>query len=500
MLRVTGLDPTGRRRTGPTRIVLRAATAALAALMLCAIPGGLAGAAPITPSDPLGLGDDPVESVLDTFGLGTKVDQDPNNYAYDCPDVLIVAITGATDSDSDRNPVDEVDRLPWSNWVGNVTVPAGEASASTPGRVGWVYVPYASEYGVAVAEPVPTYQESVAEGLATMGRMIDANKTACGTSTKYVLLGYSVGAEVVERLAVDIGSRPSTAHVTSDDIAGVALVGDPYRPAGTASLDEPGPPGGGFMSSEPKDYGTLTNKIRWACRPMDIACDAPENLGVLPLALNVFGRMHFTLLDPGRTVTEFVAVSSDVAARTIAYVFSDPDFATSDESLLDVMLRVSDRTQPLPDEASPTPREMFDAVTWALGPGRPVVEAKLQAEAVGFGEDNADIPQLFEKPYVELGFLQHLYYWDNFPDNGRDWESEKMIRWITDLAREQSEAPPVDEPAAPPAGDTTGPAEPRVVPPVNPGYLAPPAQPGETVPSTWEEVLKSLGLPPEPGK
>jgi ABC-type siderophore export system fused ATPase/permease subunit len=45
---------------------------------------------------------------------------------------------------------------------------------------------------VAVAEPVPTYQESVAEGLATMGRMIDANKTACGTSTKYVLLGYSV--------------------------------------------------------------------------------------------------------------------------------------------------------------------------------------------------------------------------------------------------------------------------------------------------------------------
>ncbi|WP_231568628.1 cutinase family protein [Rhodococcus sp. MEB064] len=488
---------TGRMSPGgaATRVFAVCATALLAVTVL---QTSVAAAAPITPSDPLGLGDDPVESVLDTFGLGNKVDQDPNNYAYDCPDILIVAITGATDSESDRNPVDEVDRLPWSNWVGNVTVPTGEANAEYPGRVGWVYVPYASEYGVAVADPVPTYQESVREGLSTMTRMIDENKTACGTSTKYVLLGYSVGAEAVERLAVDIGSRPSTAHVSSDDIAGVALVGDPYRPAGTASLDKPGPPGGGFMSSEPKDYGTLTDKIRWACRPMDIACDAPENLGVLPLALNVFGRMHFTLLDPARTVTDFAAVSSDVAARTIAHVFSDPGFATSDESVLDVMLRVSDRTEPTADEPAPSPQEMFDAAQWAMGPGRSVVEAKLAAEAKGFAADNADIPQLWEKPYIELGFLQHLYYWDNFPDNGRDWESEKLIRWITDIAREKSEKPPVIEPAVPPAAD--GAEAPRVIPPVAPGYLAPPAAPTETVPSTWEEVLKSLGLPPEPGK
>lgn len=481
----------------------------VAALTLAVSSAGIAAAAPITPSDPLGLGDDPVESVLDTFGLGSKVNQDPNNYAYDCPDVLVLAITGATDSASDRNPVDEVDRLPWSNWVGNVTVPTGEANAQYPGRVGWLYVPYSSEYGVSVDKVLPTYQESVAEGLVNTDRLLEENKNACGTRTKYVLLGYSVGAEVIQRLAVDIGSRPATANVTSDDIAGVALVGDPYRPAGVPSLDKPGPPGGGFMSSEPKDYGTLTDKIRWACRPLDIACDSPLNVGVLNLALNVFGRMHLILLDPARTVTDFAAVSSDVAARTIAYVFSDPDFATSEESVLDVMIRESDRTQPLPDRPAPTPREMFDAVQWALGPGRPVVEKKLQAEAVGFEEDNADIPQLWEKAYIELGFLQHLYYWDNFPDNGRDWESEKLIRWITDLAREEAEKPP--EPEVPPASapvetapvetaPVETPVEPRVIPPVNPGYLAPPPAPQVTVPSTWEEVLKSLGLPPEPGK
>ncbi|MGB7362716.1 MAG: cutinase family protein, partial [Rhodococcus sp. (in: high G+C Gram-positive bacteria)] len=470
--------------------------------------GGVAVAAPITPSDPLGLGDDPVESVLDTFGLGNKVNQDPNNYAYDCPDVLIVAITGATDSETTANPVDEVDRLPWSNWVGNVTGPTGEANAEYPGRVGWVYVPYASQYGVSVTDIVPTYQESVAEGLGTMRRMIDDNKTKCGTSTKYVLLGYSVGAEVVQRLAVDYGSRSSDAHISADDIAGIALVGDPYKPAGVPSLDKPGPPGGGFMSSEPKDYGTLKDKIRWACRPMDIACDAPINVGVLPLALNVFGRMHFTLTDPGRTVSDFAAVSSDLSARTIAYAFENPDFATSDESLLDVMVRISDRTQPLPDDPQVSPQQMFDAVSWALGPGRPVVEAKIDAEMTGWEEDNADIPELWEKPYIELGFLQHLYYWDNFPDNGRYWESEKLIDWITDIAREESDkrdtaegsetAPATVE--APPKEESQPPAEeaPRVIPPVNPGYLAPPAEQYETVPSTWEEVLKSLGLPPDP--
>ena len=28
----------------------------------------------------------------------------------------------------------------WSNWVGNVTVPAGEATADRPGSIGWMYV------------------------------------------------------------------------------------------------------------------------------------------------------------------------------------------------------------------------------------------------------------------------------------------------------------------------------------------------------------------------
>lgn len=524
-----------RAREGRGRIAVRCVVVACAAALAMAGGSAVVVAEPSSPDadgyyprpapypDPLGLREQGLEAISPEsieqdlrdgiVGRGDRIDLDPNNYAQDCPDVLVVAITGATDSSSDRNPLDEEDRLPWSNWVGNVTVPAGQANAEYPGRVGWVYVPYASEYGIGIETPNPTYQDSVREGMASTTRLMEENKTKCGERTKYVMFGYSVGAEVVQRLAVDIGSRPDDAFITADDIAGIALVGDPYRPVGTPSLGEPGPEGGGFMSSDQKDYGTLTDKIQWACRPVDIACAAPERLGVLPMALNVLGQVHFTLFDPGTTVTGLADASSALAARTVAYVFANPEFATSEESVLDVMVRLSDQTTPTPEDPAPTPDEVADALRWATGPGRDVIAAKIDAEIVGFDEDNRDIPQLWEKPYLELGFLQHLYYWDNFPDNGRDWESEKMIRWISDLAREQSERndaepttvePTTVEPApTEPTASTTSDAEPgdrpRVIPPVNPGYLAPPAPETETVPYSWEEFLRSVGIPAIPG-
>ncbi len=140
---------------------------------------------------------------------------DPNNYAADCPDILIVAVSGATDSEEDRNPLAESGEV-WSNWVGNVTVPTGEANKDEPGTVGWMYVPYPSTYGLSLLQPVPTYQDSMAAGVASTNRILDENKAKCGDGTKYVLLGYSVGAEVVERVARELGHRDSNALVAAE--------------------------------------------------------------------------------------------------------------------------------------------------------------------------------------------------------------------------------------------------------------------------------------------
>lgn len=366
----------------------------------------------------------------------------PDNGALDCPDLLIVAVSGATDSSADRNPVEEESRRLWSNWVGNVTVPAGEANSGDPGAVGWMYVPYPSTYGLGLFQDVPTYQDSVAAGVASTNRILDDQKTRCGDRTRFVLVGYSVGGEVVERVSRELGHRPADAHVSPDDIAGVVLIGDPYRPAGVDSLGAPGPSGGGFMSSEPADYGALADRVQHACRPYDIACDAPEDIAILELALGVLGQMRFTLVNPLQTIADAERVVSTMAARAAAHIVSDDDWWQSDESLLDVLRAVADKTRPVPGEEF-GPDRLREILDWAVGPGMtggpgtPVVLEKLRAEGAGFVEDNSGVVELVLKPYIFLAFIQHIAYWNNNPHDPWYWESEKIVDWIGVLAQEE---------------------------------------------------------------
>ncbi len=288
----------------------------------------------------------------------------------------------------------------------------GQANRDQPGTVGWMYVPYPSTYGVGLLADVPTYQDSVAAGVASANRILDEKKAQCGAATRFVLLGYSVGAEITERVARDIGHRDASAAVTADDIAGVALVGDPYRPAGTPSLGESGPAGGGFMASEPADYGALAGRILYDCRPMDIACDAPPDIALLELALGVLGQVRFTIVNPVQTFADFGRVASDMSARAIAHIVTREDWFTSDESLLDVLRTVADQTYR--DDAAmaaATPERIAALDAWARGPGADVVRAKLGAEGAGFLEDNRGIVDLIVKPYLFLGPLQHVLYW-----------------------------------------------------------------------------------------
>lgn len=367
---------------------------------------------------------------------------DPNNYGAACPDTMVVAISGATDSEVDHPPLNEVDRELWSNWVGNITVPAGARFAEEPGTVGWAYVPYPSTYGVGFLEPVPTYQDSVETGIASMNKILDDKKAQCGDATKFVLVGYSVGSEVAHRVALDIGHRDTEQQdvVTADDVLGVALVANPYRPAGTPSLGEPGPPGGGFMSSEPIDYGALADKITYACRPYDIACDAPEQIAVLELALGFLGQIHFSLTDPGQTIRDFRNAVSDMATRAIVHIVNQDDWFESEESFLDVLRKVVDRTYD-PDgpgeDTEFTPEQKAAMLEWAMGPGSDVVKNKLEEEGAGFVEDNSDVFELITKPYIFLGFIQHMAYWNNNPNDPWYWESEKVVDWIASLVKQE---------------------------------------------------------------
>ena len=430
------------------------------------------------------------------FGSSQGPNIDPNNYAQDCPDVLLLAVSGATDSDAGRNPLNEEAQTIASNWVGNVTVPVGEANADSPGTVGWLYVPYTSTYGFDVLDNVATYQESIDDGIASTNRLMNEYKTKCGEKTKFALLGYSVGGEVLDRLSIELGHRDPNALVTSDDVVGVIMVGSPYRPAGVPNFgDEVGESLGGFMDQSPRDYGTMTDKVTWSCRPWDLACDAPDKIELLQLALGVLSQMRLTLLNPVQTVSDFGRTVATIATRAIIDIATNKSWLESDETLLQVLVKVSDRQYQVDDAqaaAALSPDQLLADLNWAMGPGAETVKAKLLAEGEGLVDNNAGIVDVVLGPYLALGFLQHLSYWYNDPNDGYDWESEKMVAWVTDLARterEKKNAPPAVDPTTEtpaPATETPAPAtEPRLLP-----------EPGtQTRISDLGAFLESQGIP-----
>ncbi|WP_072806796.1 cutinase family protein [Rhodococcoides yunnanense] len=417
----------------------------IAAALLLVVPAA-ASAAPGSGSSTTGSAES------GSSGSSNGPDIDRNNYAQECPDVLMLAVSGATDSDADRDPLNEESRSPISNWVGNVTLPVGQANSATPGSVGWLYVPYPSTYGLDVISDVPPYQESVAAGVAATNRLLDEYKTKCGDGTKFVLLGYSVGGEVVERVSMELGHRDPDALVTGDDVAGVVLIGDPYRPAGAPNFDEPGPTRGGFQSPDAKDYGTLNEKMTWSCRPYDLACDAPDNIVALQLALGVLGQMRITLLNPIQTVSDFARTVTSIASRAIVDIATNKNWLESDETLLEVLLKVSDQTYQVDEaqaHANLTPDQLLADLNWAIGPGSETVRAKLHAEGEGLVENNKGIVDVVLGPYIFIGFLQHLLYWNNNPGDGREWESEKIVAWVTDLAEAEREKKNADDAPVP---------------------------------------------------
>ena len=81
---------------------------------------------------------------------------DPNNGGAGCPDLLVVAASGAGDSTVDRDPFADKNQLPGANWLNRITVSLGQANRDQPGTVGWMYVPYPSTYGLGLLADVPT--------------------------------------------------------------------------------------------------------------------------------------------------------------------------------------------------------------------------------------------------------------------------------------------------------------------------------------------------------
>lgn len=139
------------------------------------------------------------------------------------------------------------------------------------------HVEYPGGILAGVAGWTQDYDDSVAIGLSNLRDRIDAQERACGSSTRYVLLGYSQGARIVGDLAAEI-DRGELGEDLADRVQ-VRLYADPRQPQTgieVALAGEKAPDGVTFMG-ERAPFQRLD--IEWICAPTDGVCDAHEPLG-----------------------------------------------------------------------------------------------------------------------------------------------------------------------------------------------------------------------------
>ncbi|MGW0179936.1 cutinase family protein [Nocardia sp. NPDC003345] len=208
-------------------------------------------------------------------------------------------------------------------------------------RVGQAYVPYPAAFGGALPGALVPYSASAAEGLGQLRDMATAVLDRC-PRTQLGLIGYSQGAHVVSMFAREVGAGGSA--VPADRVAAVALLADPTRAPGAPILpglpgrDRPDPapgttgaelgsvpgfaqramPGGGIgpLSDIATDFGALTGRVASLCLPGDLACDAPPDVPLLHMIVNILGQAELVPSDPLAALTSISDAFSATLSRT----------------------------------------------------------------------------------------------------------------------------------------------------------------------------------------
>ncbi|MEU4315291.1 cutinase family protein [Nocardia sp. NPDC024068] len=212
-------------------------------------------------------------------------------------------------------------------------------------RVGRAYVPYPAAFGGALPGALVPYSASAAEGLGQLRDMATEVLDRC-PRTQLGLIGYSQGAHVVSMFAREVGTGGSA--VPADRVAAVALLADPTRAPGAPILpglpgrDRPDPapgttgaelgtvpgfsqramPGGGIgpLSDIAADFGALTGRVASLCLPGDLACDAPPDVPLLHMIVNILGQAELVPSDPLAALTSISDAFSATLSRTATSV------------------------------------------------------------------------------------------------------------------------------------------------------------------------------------
>ncbi|WP_040783289.1 cutinase family protein [Nocardia pneumoniae] len=362
-----------------------------------------------------------------------------------------------------------------SEWVDPVVNAPGDAV--DPGSYAAVYIAYPAN--------MASYEDAVTTGVANTERVMREIAQAC-PDTKFSIVGYSEGADVVRRVAMQIGHQEPGQDgeygiVDPADVVGVVILADSGRSAGDGPF--PGAkdpfgspdgfdqqyqnganpvPGQGALPGTSGDFGALNGKVASFCSDGDLTCSAPENISLLQLVVNVGRQLNVDALEKDgltpATGQDVAVVLSRIALAAFADIQSQPNWMQSDETFLQVLLRVSDPAYK-PGEPPKTPAKAEAISTNAMSP-LAYLPQKVLNEIIGLILTNQNtIPVIMSDPYqLTLGpnhTGHHFDYWhDADPANGKPLTSaEYAAAWLTHLAQQAQAGEPVDPTAKPEAAD-----------------------------------------------
>lgn len=404
----------------------------------------------------------------------------------ECHDMVTVSVAGRGDTpregttkllvDAHGNPLPAAlsgDHS--SEWVDPVVnAPSDDVEA---GSYAAVYIAYPAD--------MATYEDAVTSGVANTQQVMREISQAC-PDTRFAIVGYSEGADVVRRVAMEIGHQEQQdggyAIVDPDKVTGVVILAD----SGRAPGDGPFPgaenphgnpdgfdqayqngknpvPGQGALPDTGGDFGSLNGKIASFCSDGDLTCAAPENIALLQLVVNVARQMNVDALERDgltpATGQDVAVVLSRVALLALADIQSQPNWMASDETFLEVLLRVSEPGYE-PGATPPAGDQPADSISTGEMAPLAYLPQKVLNEIIGLIVTNQNtIPVILSDPYnLTLGpnaTGHHFDYWrDADPANGKPLTSaEYAAAWLTHLAKQAQAGEPVNTKSTPTAED-----------------------------------------------
>lgn len=313
-----------------------------------------------------------------------------------------------------------------------------------------------------------SYEDAVNAGVDNTETVMRSIHASC-PDTKFSIVGYSEGADVARRVAMEVGNQDgqdgSYEILDPASVVGVVILADAGRNLGEGAFPgaenefrnpdgfdlayqsgQTGTPGRGALPGTSGSFGALDGKVASFCSEGDLTCSAPENIALLQLAINVGRQLNVDALQKEgltpATGQDLAVVIGQIALAAFADIQSQDNWMQSDETFLDVLVKVSDPAYKPTDPVAAQSDTPAGPISSNQAVDLVYLPAKVRNEIIGFIADNQNTIQVaMSDPYQQTlgeGTGHHFDYWrDANAENGKPLTSAQYAAaWLTHLAQE----------------------------------------------------------------